>query len=315
MVKIRICLALSTYGSRTVHHGSSYPFTLSRRFLDPIDSCLVPVTGLDDVALFQLRKPLSPRLRQRRINPHNLRMPLRVQRSTGPQAPAPTRVGLVNARSLSNKTFILRDLFNSRDLDFLCVTETWINAGECSPLVELLPADCSYFNSPRALGRGGGTGTVFKGSFNCKQCPASFSSFELTAFEVGRSDPVLCAVIYCPPKYNKDFLSDFSNFLAGVMPKYDRVLLVGDFNLHVCCPDKPMVKDFLNIVDSFNLKQCVSGPTHEHGHTLDLVLSHGLTVSSLEIGDCVFSDHAPILFSVDFSCVAVKRPCQAPSGF
>ncbi|KAG8008077.1 Adenosine deaminase domain-containing protein 2 [Nibea albiflora] len=67
------------------------------------------------------------------------------------------------------------------------------------------------------------------------------------------------------------------------MPKYDRVLLVGDFNIHVCCPDRPLVKDFLSLVDSFNLVQCVSGPTHEHGHTLDLILSHGLSVSNLEI--------------------------------
>lgn len=64
MVKMRIYLAHSTYGSRTVglYHGSSYPFTLSRRFLDPVDSCLIPVTGLSDVAPSQLRNSLSPRV-------------------------------------------------------------------------------------------------------------------------------------------------------------------------------------------------------------------------------------------------------------
>ena len=62
-------------------------------------------------------------------------------------------------------------------------------------------------------------------------------------FELGRSHTVLCAVVYRPPKYNKN---DFSDFLAEIMPKYDRVLIVGDFNIHVCCPDKPMAKDFLN---------------------------------------------------------------------
>ena len=122
--------------------------------------------------------------------------------------------------------------------------------------------------------------TVYKNDFKCKQCTVSFSisSFEVSLFEVGRSDPVLCAVIYRPPKYNKDFVNDFSGFLAEIMPKYDCVLFLGDFNIHVCCPDKPLVKDFLSLIDSFNLVQCVSGPTHEHGHTLDLVLSHGLSV-------------------------------------
>lgn len=142
---------------------------------------------------------------------------------------------MVNARSLANKTFILRDFFSSSDLDFLCMTETWIGVGECSALVELVPHGCSYFNSPRTSGRGAGTATVYKNDFKCKQCAvsSSFSSFEVTLFEVGRSDPVLCAVVYRPPKYNKDFVNDFSDFLAGIMPNYDRVLIVGDFNIQL----------------------------------------------------------------------------------
>lgn len=50
---------------------------------------------------------------------------------------------------------------------------------------------------------------------------------------VSQSDSVLCAVIYRPPKYNKDFVNDFSDLLAEIMPKYDHVLLVGDFNIRV----------------------------------------------------------------------------------
>ena len=122
---------------------------------------------------------------------------------------------------------------------------------------------------------------------------------------------MLCAVVYRPPKYNKDFLNDFSDFLAGIMPQYDRVLLVGDFNIHVCCPDKPLVKDFLSLIDSFNFVQCVSGSTHEHGHTLDLILSYGLCVSNLEICDVVFSDHKPVLFNVVLSCMEVKPRAPA----
>ncbi len=139
---------------------------------------------------------------------------------------------------------------------------TWIGAGECSALLELSPAGCSYFNSRRTSGRGGGTMTVYRNDFKCKQCAvsSSFSSFEVTLFEVGHSDPVLCTVIYRPPKYNKDFVNDFSDFLAGIMPNYDRVLIVGDFNICVCCPDKPLVKDFLSLIDSFNLVQWVPAP-------------------------------------------------------
>ena len=79
----------------------------------------------------------------------------------------------------------------------------------------------------------------------------------------------------------------------------------------MCCPDKPLVKDFLSLIDSFNFVQWVSGPTHEHGHTLDLVLSHGLSVFNLVICDNVVSDHMPVLFDAGFSCATVKS--HAPS--
>ena len=105
-------------------------------------------------------------------------------------------------------------------------------------------------------------------------------------------------MVYRPPKYNKHFLNEFSDLLAEIIPKYDRVLIVGDLNVHVCCPDKPMAKAFLSLIDSFNLVQYVPGPTQEHGHTLDLVLSYGLPVLNLEICDAVISDHMPVLFKV-----------------
>lgn len=37
------------------------------------------------------------------------------------------------------------------------------------------------------------------------------------------------------------------------------------FNIHVNCPIKPLLKESLHFV------QLVSGPTEEHGQTLDLV--------------------------------------------
>lgn len=87
--------------------------------------------------------------------------------------------------------------------------------------------------------------------------------------------------------------------------------MVGDFNIHVCCPDKPLAKDFLNLIDSFNFAQCVSGPTHEQGHTLDLVLSYGLPVLNLEVCDSVFSEHMPVIFDVGFSSAAVRPVASA----
>ncbi len=71
---------------------------------------------------------------------------------------------------------------------------------------------------------------------------------------------------------------------------------MGDFNIHVCCESKPLVKEFLSLIDSFNLTQSVTGPTHEKGHTLDLVLSYGLCITIYEICDTGISDPLPVLF-------------------
>ncbi len=40
---------------------------------------------------------------------------------------------------------------------------------------------------------------------------------------------------------------------------------------------------FIDILNSIGVKQHVSGPTHCRNHTLDLILSHGIDVSGVEI--------------------------------
>jgi len=82
---------------------------------------------------------------------------------------------------------------------------------------------------------------------------------------------------------------------------------MGDFNIHVCCLENPLAKEFLSLIDSFDLVQFVNAPTHIQGHTLDLVLSHGLTVSDLVIEDHVISDHKPIVFRVP-TAFHITRP-------
>ena len=71
------------------------------------------------------------------------------------------------------------------------------------------------------------------------------------------------------------------------------------------------MRDFLNIIDSFNLVQSVIGPTHKRSHTLDLVLSYGLPVLNLEVCDTFFSDHMPVVFEAAACCRTVKPHAAA----
>lgn len=101
-------------------------------------------------------------------------------------------------------------------------------------------------------------------------------------------------------------LPSFAPFLSGIIPRFDSVLILVDFKFHVCCPTKPLVKDFLNHADSFNLVQSVRGSTDEHGHTLDLVLSCGLKLLNIQICNLNFSDHVchnSNFYSMSASCL------------
>lgn len=165
---------------------------------------------------------------------------------------------LINTRSLTNKTFILNDLISTHDLDFLMLTETWLKPGDNSAFSELLPPGYSFLSTPRVSSRGGGLASVFKQHLNCRLLPSkNYSSFELQLFLAPFACPLLCAVVYRPPKYNKDFILEFSELLGELRTQYDSLLICGDFNIHVCCPSSQLSNDFQSLLISLDLTQSV----------------------------------------------------------
>ena len=59
-----------------------------------------------------------------------------------------------------------------------------------------------------------------------------------------------------------------------------------------------MVSEFCHVMELFGLLQDINQATHVHGHTLDLILSHGFSIDNISIDDASFSDHMPIVFNV-----------------
>ncbi len=77
-------------------------------------------------------------------------------------------MALLNACSITNKASLLSDLFTSKNMHFVFITETWQRELEYFHLNELYSADCSYISSSWLTGRGGGVATVFKYCFGCR---------------------------------------------------------------------------------------------------------------------------------------------------
>ncbi len=84
-----------------------------------------------------------------------------------------------------------------------------------------------------------------------------YSTFELQLIKLELTYTVYCALKYCPPKYNKDFIQDFSDFISSIVLTTDNLLIIGDFNIHVCCSSNLLGKQFSDLINSFNITVCL----------------------------------------------------------
>ncbi len=60
-------------------------------------------------------------------------------------------------------------------------------------------------------------------------------------------------------------------------------LIVGDFNIHVDNTNDALGLAFNDLINSFGVKQNVTGPTHRFNHTLDIIISHGIDLTDIDI--------------------------------
>ena len=226
------------------------------------------------------------------------------------------KLALINARSVSNKTFILQDFFSSHNLDFLFLTETWLKCNDNVVMNAMCPTNCKYISDPRPSGRGGGLAAVFKQQFSCRSVAVgTFNTFEVHVFRIGISNPFYSILLYRVPGPNNGFLTEFADFLSSMVVNYSQLLLLGDFNIHVDMEANRFAADFLHLTESFNLIQHVYAATHTHGHTLDLIFTLGLKLNALTIDELFVSDHKAITFNIDFSVdsQSAKRKVQSRS--
>ena len=77
-------------------------------------------------------------------------------------------VGLINARSMCNKTVGIMELLNDFNIDICCVTETWFKKSDKAKFSEIKDFGYETLSTPRS-GRGGGVAFLFKYSLKLKK--------------------------------------------------------------------------------------------------------------------------------------------------
>ncbi len=201
------------------------------------------------------------------------------------------KLGLLNIRSLTPKAVIINEMITDNSFYVLCLTETWLKTNYYFGLNESTPPSYCYKHEPRQTNRGGGVATIYSDIFNVTQKTGyRFNSFEILMLNVKLSDmqkksalSFALATVYRPQGPYTDFLKEFADFLSDLLVNVDKALIVVDFNIHVDNTNDALGLAFTDLINSFGVKQNITGPTHRFNHTLDLIISHGIDLTDIDI--------------------------------
>ena len=231
---------------------------------------------------------------------------------------------LFNSRSICNKTVGVLQLLEDFDTDICCITETWLRKADTAKFAEMKELGYSIHSQPRA-GRGGGVAILFKNclKLNPQKCKRykTFESMEST-YKSSTGEIVRISSIYRSGTSSSQsaniplFLDEFESFLASMLDKPGKPLIMGDFNIHVEDQNDSTARKFSHILQSNGWKQHVTSSTHRDGGTLDLIISRddSFKYDSLEIADMVItdsgtsSDHCFIAFHCNVSPELASPP-------
>ena len=197
---------------------------------------------------------------------------------------------------------------------YICVlTESWLNDNDRDyawlEATDLNKGPLKILTSNRKNHRGGGLALVYA-IFQCKMHKeGKLSTFEHAIWKVNAkyTDVTIIGIYHLPysssnPFTNGQILDEFIEWLVGVLPSYNNIVICGDFNIQVNNSDvDPEVQNFLETIEVLGLKiQNSFKPTHRSGNTLGLVMAEVL--GKLNVLKCktgpYLSDHYSIMTQV-----------------
>ena len=200
------------------------------------------------------------------------------------------------------------EFVSTRNISIFFVTETWLTDIVNHTTAVIKSYGYKIHHCYRDSVRGGGVAIIYKPILKViRVSVAHNSSFESVTAKVRLQDNshILCSCIYRADGNIPVFLSDFDNFIGDLFLKSDKLLVCGDFNIHLDNISSSDTILFNDIIESYGLQQYVNQPTHKSGHILDVIIaSHNiinedsidvLTRYSSQFSSC---DHFGILFSL-----------------
>ena len=231
--------------------------------------------------------------------------------------PAGLHCAMVNTCSIRNKADDFINHVTDADYDICFISETWLQKDNPidNAICNTLNTDTHDFIScPRPTkNRGGGIGVYYKKNLKVKLLQHHIhSTFEMCLTNIqAKVENFMVLVVYRPPYSSKNrhtvnmFITEFADVCTSIMSTHTdkRLLILGDFNIHMDEPTNADTAAFIDLLSTFNWHQLVNDTTHTSGHIIDLCIKS--TEAQFQISnpvvDYFISDHAFTSFHIKIS--------------
>lgn len=215
----------------------------------------------------------------------------------------------MNTQSARNKTDEIVSYMIENNVDVNIITESWLDDSDQVKEGELKPNGYQLKKVCRQERSGGGIAIIHRENVQVRPVkhPQMPTSFEVLETHTTTGNQTICLLtVYRSQRPDPSChipMSVFFNEFRSLMYKYitspNKLLIVGDFNIHMDEVNDLDTKNFQRILNELDLQQHVLEPTHIDGHILDLAITRNCDtlISNISV-DMKISDHFIVLFNV-----------------
>jgi hypothetical protein len=166
-----------------------------------------------------------------------------------------------------------QEMVYSESVDLMFVSETWLNSSISNK--EVLPYGYDVYRTDRALGRSerGVLLAIKHGIFiNCTQVTSIATiNMEAVAVQCTLTDHTKWLFVRCYRPPNSKDLADIRSFADNIFPSFEKIIIVGDFNLpNISWTNSSYIsvgtlgQEFCDTLDDYFMSQLCLLPTIEN---------------------------------------------------
>ena len=106
---------------------------------------------------------------------------------------------------------------------------------------------------------------------------------------------------------NNIFIDELDNLISKIYKLNKKVIITGDFNIDLLNMNSSVVKDFENLIITYDLKATINKPTRMLSRSLlENIITNTEVTSSFIMTDDI-SDHLPIFTSINIKQIILNK--------